>query len=74
MSDANIDPSKHITRSDIEGKLREIRGDVDETAQTAKPIALAVGVAAVVVVAGLAFFLGSRRGKKKSTIVEVRRV
>ena len=68
------EPGKHITRSDIEGKLREIRGDVDETAQTAKPIALAVGVAVVVAVAGLAFFLGSRKGKKKSTIVEVRRV
>ena len=70
----SVDPKKHITRSDIEGKLQEIRGDVDETAQTAKPIALAVGVAAVVVGAGLAFFLGSRRGKKKSTIVEIRRV
>jgi hypothetical protein len=71
---SSVDPSKHITRSDIEGKLRELKGDVDETTETAKPIALAVGVAVVVAVAGLAFFLGSRRGKKKSTVVEIRRV
>ncbi len=71
---SSVDPSKHISRSDIEGKLRELKGDVDETAQTAKPIAMGVGIAVVVAVAGLAFFLGSRRGKKKSTVVEIRRV
>ena len=63
-----------ITRADIEGKLRDMRGDVQETAEAAKaPImAIAAGVAAVVVIG--AFLLGKRRGRRKSTVVEIRRV
>ena len=63
-----------ITRGDIEAKLRQMRGEVDKTAEAAKvPImAIAGGVAAAVVV--LAFLLGKRRGRRKSTVVEIRRV
>ena len=63
-----------ITRADIEGKLREMRGDVEETAEAAKaPImAIAGGVAAAIVIA--AFLFGKRRGRRKSTVVEIRRV
>jgi hypothetical protein len=63
-----------ITRDDIESKLREIKGEVDETTDQAKPIALAVGVVAVVAVVGLAFVWGRRKGRKRSTVVEIRRV
>lgn len=63
-----------VTRADIESKLREIKGDVDATAGAAKPyLAVAVTAAAVVVV-GLAYILGRRKGTKTSTVVEVRRV
>ena len=63
-----------ISRADIEAKLRQMRGEVDKTAEAAKvPImAIAGGVAAAVVV--LAFLLGKRRGRRKSTVVEIRRV
>ncbi len=63
-----------ITRADIESKLRDMRGDVEQTAEAAKaPImAIGAGVAAVVVIA--AFLLGKRRGRRKSTVVEIRRV
>jgi hypothetical protein len=63
-----------ITRADIEGKLRDMRGDVEQTAEAAKaPImAIGAGVAAVIVIA--AFLLGKRRGRRKSTVVEIRRV
>ena len=63
-----------ITRADIEGKLRDMRGEVQESAEAAKaPImAIAAGVAAVVVIG--AFLLGKRRGRRKSTVVEIRRV
>lgn len=63
-----------ITRNDIEAKLREIKGDIDETTEQAKPIALTVGVVVAVAVVGLAFAFGKRRGRKRATIVEVRRV
>jgi hypothetical protein len=63
-----------ITRGDIESKLHEMRGDVEESAEAAKtPImAIAGGVAVAVVL--LAFLLGKRRGRRKSTVVEIRRV
>jgi hypothetical protein len=67
-------PPKHITRDDIEAKFREIKGDIDDTAESAKGMAVTVGaVVAVVVVLGV-FMLGKRRGKKKTTFIEVRRL
>ena len=36
-------PDRPVSRADIEAKLREIKGEVDETATSAKPIAVAVG-------------------------------
>ena len=63
-----------ISRNDIESKLREIRGEVDSTATAAKPAVLTVVAVAAVVVIGAAYMLGRRKGKKKSTVVEIRRV
>lgn len=63
-----------ITRADIESKLRQLRGEVDSTAKAAVPIGLAVGAAAVAVVVGVAYLMGRRKGKKRATVVEIRRV
>jgi LPXTG-motif cell wall-anchored protein len=67
-------PERTVTREDIEAKLREIRGVTDTTTEVAqeaaKPALVALGIAVVVG----AFLLGRRRGRKRSTIVEVRRV
>lgn len=71
MTDATEEP---VTRGTIEAKLREIRGEVDATTESARPYAIIAGVAVAVVVVGLAFMLGKRKGKKKTTLVEVRRV
>lgn len=63
-----------ITRGDIEAKLREIEGGVkqrlDDSRQ--KIIAVAGGVGLVLLV--LAYLLGKRKGKKKTTFVEIRRL
>ncbi len=62
-----------ITRNDIEAKFRELSGDVDERAEAAKGTAIAVGaVVAAAVVIGV-FLLGRSRGRKKTTVIEVRR-
>ena len=66
-------PTVKITRSDIESKLRQIRGDVDSAGEAAKGAGSMVAVVAVVVVVAAAYFLGKKRGKRKSTVVEVRR-
>ena len=67
-------PGGPVSRADIEAKLREIKGEVDETADSAKPIALAVGIAAAVAIVALAYVMGRRKGRKRSTVVEIRRV
>ena len=67
-------PDRKITRDDIEGKLNEIKGDVETTGEAAKPYVLGVAIAGVIGVVAIAFLLGKRKGKKKTTVVEVRRV
>lgn len=65
--------AEKITRDDIEAKFRELGGDVDEKAEEAKTTAIAVGaVIAAAVVLGV-FLYGRRKGRKSTTIVEVRR-
>mgnify|MGYP003348721727 CR=1 FL=1 len=63
-----------ISRSDIEAKLRALQGDVQERVEdrrgTIVTIAAAVGVVVVVAV----FLLGRRSGKRRSAVVEIRRV
>ncbi len=63
-----------ITRDDIEAKLRELRGEVDSRVEEVKvpAIAIAVGVAVATVV--VAYWFGKRRGKKRQTILEIRRI
>lgn len=63
-----------ITRDDLEAKFRELSGEVEETAESAKSYAIVAGAIVVAAVIGVAFILGKRRGKKKRTIVEIRRV
>ena len=63
-----------VTRGDIEAKLREIKGQVDETGQRAKAPAIAIGAVAIVALVGVAYLVGRRSAKKKTTVVEVRRV
>lgn len=66
-------PAARITRDDIESKFRELQGEVDDTAESAKGMAIAVGAVVVVVVVVGVFLLGKKRGRRKTTIVEVRR-
>lgn len=62
-----------IDRDDIEAKFREIRQEVDEAAGSMRTVAIAVGAVVAVAVVGLAFWAGKRRGRKATTVVEVRR-
>ena len=63
-----------VTKADIEAKLREIKGEADETVEKAKPIAEIAAIGGFILLILLAYFLGRRRGKKKTTVVEIRRV
>ena len=62
-----------VTRADLEAKLREIQGAVDETKESARNagVLLAVAVVALVV---LFYLMGRRKGKKGAARVEVFRL
>jgi signal transduction histidine kinase len=66
--------SAPITRDDIEAKFRELQGEVDDTVEQSMGMVVIAGVAAVVGIVVVAFVLGRRRGKKRTTVVEIRRV
>jgi hypothetical protein len=76
MSSKDQEPvtdTKKITPDDIEAKFRALTSDVDDRAEAAKGTAVAVGaVIAAAVVVGI-FLLGRSRGRKKTTVIEVRR-
>ena len=63
-----------VTRADIEAKFRELKGEVEETTEKAKPIGLAVVAAGGALVLGLVYVMGRRKGTKLGTVVEIRRV
>ena len=63
-----------ITRADIETKLRQIRGEVDEVSDSARNVGLIVGAVAAVAVVSAVYFFGRRKGRKERTVVEIRRI
>ncbi len=63
-----------ITPDHLRSKFRELQGEVDATAESAKSTALAVGAAVATVVVLGVFLLGRGRGRKRTTVVEIRRV
>jgi hypothetical protein len=71
MTSASTRP---ITRDDLEAKLRELQGEVEETKASALSTAVTVGAVVLVGVVAVAFLLGRRKGRRRTTVVEVRRI
>jgi len=65
---------RKITRDDIEAKLRELQGEVGERTEAAKVPAIAIAVGVAVVTIAAAYLFGRRKGKKRQTILEIRRI
>jgi len=63
-----------VTRADIEAKFGELQGDVESAGEAAKGMGMVVAGVVAVVVIGLVFMLGKRRGRRQTTTVEIRRV
>lgn len=66
--------TSRVTRDDLEAKFRELEGEATSTAEQAKSYAIAAAAIAVVTVVAVAFVLGRRKGRKKTTVVEIRRI
>jgi hypothetical protein len=67
-------PGGRVEIGDIRAKLEELRGDIDETTDSVRPYLTYAAVAGAVAVVALAFLVGRRRGRRKSTWVEIRRL
>ncbi|MDA8399116.1 MAG: hypothetical protein M0008_03565 [Actinomycetota bacterium] len=67
------DVPRRITRDDIESKFRQLLHQADKPVEAAKP---GIGVVAVVAGFGLlavVYLIGTRKGRLRSTVVEIRR-
>lgn len=63
-----------ITREHLEASFRAVKGDVDQRALVAKEKGKPVAIGAAVLLLLLTYLIGKRVGKRKSTIVEIRRI
>jgi hypothetical protein len=63
-----------ITRNDFLNRFEELKGGVDERTGEAKNQVVQIGAAIGALVVLIGFVLGMRRGKSKTTVVEIRRV
>ena len=62
-----------VQKSDLEAKLEEIQGVIDETTGSARSIGMAVAIGIVLLIL-ISFVMGRRKGKQGSARVEVFRL
>lgn len=63
-----------ITRADLEAAFQKVVGEGEKAVESAVPAALIVAGAAAFCVVALAYLAGRRRGRRKSSVVEIRRL
>lgn len=66
--------NERITRADLEARLREAVGDVSAMGDAAKGARNVLAPVAAVVVVAVVYLLGRRKGRKRNTVVEIRRI
>jgi hypothetical protein len=74
VSPSPTTPGTPITPAGIEERFRALQGEVEAVETEARDyLTMAIAAVAVTVVVG-AFLLGRRRGRKRRTVLEIRRV
>lgn len=63
-----------ITPADIESKFREIQGQVDTVAEDSKKKMAIAGTVTAIILLTIIYLMGQSSGKKKSTVLEIRRL
>lgn len=69
-----VERDRGITPADIEAKFREIQGQLGDAAEGGKRTLAMVGAAGAVVVILAVYVMGRRSGRKRSTVLEIRRI
>lgn len=65
---------ERVSPADIEAKLREVQGQVETVTDDSKKKAALAGSLGAVLIFMLIYMLGQRAGKRKSTVLEIRRL
>jgi hypothetical protein len=63
-----------ITRDDLEAAFTRVLGEGEASAQSAAPALLLVAGTLALGVVMVAYLAGRRRGRRRSTVVELRRI
>ncbi len=63
-----------VTPADIEAKFRDIQGQIDVVADDSKRKVAVGGAVLAVIILLIVYLAGKRTGKKKSTVLEIRRL
>jgi hypothetical protein len=66
-------PDGRITPDDIRAKAQELVGGVEDQVEAARPLLMYAAVGGALLVTLAAFWLGRRSGRRRSTVVEIRR-
>jgi hypothetical protein len=74
MAKAARAPDQSITREDLERRFSALQGDIKGKVASRKQTLITTASAAAVVILLIVFLLGKRSGKRKTTLVEIRRV
>jgi len=65
---------RRITREDVQAAFSEVLGEGESTARAAAPQAAVVVGALAFALLALAYLAGRRRGRKRTAVLEVRRI
>ena len=63
-----------ISRDDLEAKLRDLSGGLEDTVDAARPKVISSAAAGILLAVLLAYLLGRRRGRARSAVIEIRKV
>ena len=74
MAKDTAEATPKITPQDLENKLKMLQGDVQGKVDDKKSTIATAAAAGSVVLLLIFFMLGKRSGKKRSTVVEIRRI
>lgn len=66
--------STKITPADIEAKLRNVQGQVDSVKEDSKKKMTLIGGGLAALLVLVIYLVGRNAGKKKSTVLEIRRL
>ena len=72
--DSMTSAPERISRDDIEAKFRELTGEVSSEVESTRSQVITVGLAVGVALVAVVFLIGRRNGRRRSAVVEVRRI